>query len=122
MQGLAGRVLECGSHSSKVLLISDPLSSVSVSISRTGEQGLVQGQGSFLTVEYLDLASDAKPGDEVVTNGLGGIFPQGIPVGVLTQVEVSASGFRRGILKPSVSLNRIREVLVLKIEKGNLHP
>ncbi len=118
VKGLIGRVLECGANSSKVLLITDPLSSVAVSVPRIGEQGLVQGQGLDLTVEYLELSSQVQSGDEVVTSGLGGIFPAGIPVGTLTRVEAYASGFKRGILKPSVSLNRLREVLVLKMEKA----
>ena len=119
MKGLVGRVLECGSSSSKVLLISDPLSSVAVSIPRVQEQGLAQGQGSMLTVEYLELTSGAQEGDEVVTSGLGGIFPAGIPVGILTHLEAYASGFKRGVLKPSVSLSRLKEVLVLKVEKSD---
>ncbi len=117
VRGLVGRVLECGHHSSKVLLISDPLSSIAVSIVRTGEQGLAQGQGAYLSLEYLELSSQARPGDEVVSSGLGGIFPGGIPVGILTKVEATPSGFRRGILKPAVSLNRVREILILKMEK-----
>ncbi len=117
VRGLVGRVLECANHSSKVLLLSDPLSSVAVSITRTGEQGLVQGQGSYLSLEYLELTSQAQSGDEIVTSGLGGIFPGGIPIGKLVKVEVSSSGFRRGIIKPSVSLNRVKEVLILKMEK-----
>ena len=117
LEGLVGRVLECGKHSSKVLLLSDPLSSVAVSIPRIGDQGLVQGQGSFLSVEYLEMTSQAQSGDLVVTSGLGGIFPAGIPVGTLAQVEASASGFRRGILLPAVSLYRLREVLVLKMAR-----
>ncbi|OGR87416.1 MAG: rod shape-determining protein MreC [Elusimicrobia bacterium RIFCSPLOWO2_01_FULL_60_11] len=118
VQGLIGRVLESSGGSSKVLLISDPLSSVAVSIPSIGELGLAQGEGPYLTVEYLELTSQAKPGDLVVTSGFGGIFPAGIPVGTLTRVEVSPSGFRRGFLKPEVSLNSVREVLILEMPRG----
>lgn len=118
IQGLIGRILECSGGSSKALLISDPLSSVAVSIPQIGEQGLAQGQGPYLTVEYLELSSQAKPGDLVVTSGLGGIFPAGIPVGALTHVEVTPSGFRRGFLKPQVSLNGVREVLILEMPRA----
>ena len=117
IQCLIGRILECSGSSSKVLLLSDPLSSVAISIPSIGEQGLAQGQGAYLSVEYLELTSRAKPGDLVVTSGLGGIFPAGIPVGTLTQVEVSPSGFRRAVLKPHVSLNGVREVLILDLPR-----
>lgn len=117
VKGLIGRVLETAHRTSKVLLVTDPLSSIAVSLPRTGEQGLVQGQGSHLSLEYLEMVSQVQPGDEVVTSGLGGIFPPGLPVGTLTQVELSPSGFRRGVVKPAVSLNAVREVLVLKLER-----
>lgn len=113
--GLIGRVLECGTNSSRVLLISDPLSSVAAVLPRTGEQGLVTGQGLFsATIEYLDPGADIKIGDEVITSGLGGIFPAGLRIGTLAKILPSLSGFKRVELKTSASLNKIREVLVLK--------
>lgn len=113
--GVIGRVLECGANSSKVLLISDPLSSIAVSLSRSEEQGLVQGQGSFeVALEYLNQTVPFEPGDSVVTSGLGGIFPAGLPVGKLKTVIQTRSGFSRAEVTPSVSLSRLREVIVLR--------
>lgn len=121
--GVIGRVLECSLSSSKVMLISDPLSSLVVSLPRTGEQGLVNGQSSFsMTVEYLDPTSDIQIGDEVVTNGMGGIFPAGLSVGVLSKIITTSSGFKRAKLKPTVPLNKIREVLVLVPQSEHFSP
>lgn len=113
--GVAGRVLECGPNTSRVLLISDPLSSIAVSLSRTGEQGLVTGKGSSsITIEYLESGADIKLGDEVVTSGLGGIFPAGLSIGKLINLVTSPLGFKRGEVKTIVPLSRLKEVLVLK--------
>ncbi len=113
--GVIGRVLECGANSSKVLLISDPLSSIAVSLSRNEEQGLVQGQGSFeVALEYLNQTVQFEPGDAVMTSGLGGIFPAGLPVGKLKSVIQTRSGFSRAEVTPAVSLSRLREVIVLR--------
>lgn len=113
--GIIGRVIECGSESSKVLLISDPQSSVSAVDTRIGEEGLLQGHGSALvTLEYIDQSADIQPGDQIVTSGLGGVFPAGLSVGRVTKVMTSQSGFKRADVRPTVSLGSIREVLVLK--------
>lgn len=113
--GVIGRVLECGANSSKVLLISDPLSSIAVSLPRNEEQGLVQGQGSFeISLEYLTQTAQFEIGDAVLTSGLGGIFPPGLPVGKLKSITHTRSGFARAEIDPYVSLSRLREVIVLR--------
>ncbi|MBI1979683.1 MAG: rod shape-determining protein MreC [Elusimicrobia bacterium] len=115
LSGVIGRVLECGPHLSKVLLITDPLSSVAVTLPRTGEQGLAQGQGGLsVTVDYLDRSAEVLVGEEVRTSGLGGVFPAGLAVGKITKIVPSTSEFKRAILQPSVSLTELREVLVLE--------
>ncbi len=113
--GVIGRVLECGANSSKVLLISDPLSSIAVGLPRNQEQGLVQGQGSFeVVLEYLNQTAQFEPGDIVMTSGLGGVFPAGLPVGKLKSIIQTRSGFARAEVVPAVSLSRLREVIVLR--------
>ena len=113
--GVIGRVIECGPGSSKVLLISDPLSSVAAADVRTGEEGLLQGHGSSLiTLEYIDQSADVQPGDQIVTSGLGRVFPPGLSIGRVSKVLLSQTGFKRAEVRPTVSLGSIREVLVLK--------
>lgn len=119
VSGIIGRVLECGAGSSKVLLISDPVSSVAIALPRTNDQALLQGNGSFeLRLEYLDQAAAVREGDEVVTSGLGGIFPAGLPVGRVSRVLGASSGFLKAVIRPAVSLSAAHEVLVLVQEKG----
>jgi rod shape-determining protein MreC len=53
-------------------------------------------------------------GDEVVTSGMGGVFPRGIPVGRVTTVErKSGALFQEAVLQPKVDLSRLEEVVIL---------
>lgn len=89
-QGLVGRVLEVGWSSADVQLLADPRVSVQVKVARSGARGRLQGEGrgpefALLLSEVLR-SDDIREGDRVVTSGLGGIYPPGIPVGVVTRL------------------------------------
>ena len=115
---VVGRILQVDGRSSRVLLISDPLSSVSVMLEKNSEIGLLQGQGNFMvTMEYLNQLAEVQPGDWVVTSGQGGIFPAGLPVGYVRRIIASHSGFKRVEIFPAVSLSQLRNVLILKTEE-----
>src|SRR4029077_19995432 len=87
---LVGRIAEIHDDTSKVLLLSDPLSAISVTVVRTGDMGLLEGRNRpSAALNYLPHLSNVVVGDEVVTAGLGGIFPPGIPVGQVTAVRDS---------------------------------
>lgn len=112
--GLVGRILECSPRSSKVLLISDPLSAVASVVPRTGDQGLVIGQGLFsISMDYVDSGSDIQVGDTVVTSGLGTVFPPGLLIGKVETITVTQSGFKRAKIQPVARLTKMREVLIL---------
>lgn len=115
-----GRILECQSNSSKVLLLSDPLSSVSALLSRTGDQALVTGGGGFsVSMDYLDPASDIQAGDEVLSSGMGPVFPPGLLIGYVEKITTTPAGFKRAKIKTSAALSKIREVLVLSPAIGS---
>jgi rod shape-determining protein MreC len=77
--------------------------------------GIVTGNlGAGLRVRYLPLLADVVVGDEVVTSGMGGVLPKGIPVGRVTAVErKSGALFQEAVLQPKVDLGRLEEVLIL---------
>lgn len=118
---LVGRVAEVYDRTARVLLLTDPLSSVSAKVARTNEQGAVEGEGSYrLKMNYLFSDSDVGPGDEVVTAGLGGVFPEGIFMGVVEKVErESRESFKWARLKPAVRLSDLEEVFILRREAGS---
>jgi len=117
--GLVGSVEEVAKRSAKVLLISDTLSSISVSIGQDRELAVLQGQGSHeLLLTYIVPQAKIQAGDEILTAGLGESFPPGLPVGFLREVEPPSSlSFRKAFIDTYAPLSRLREVMVLSGKK-----
>ena len=112
--GLVGKVLEVGRYSSKVILINDPDLSVPALNARTMEQGLVSGSlDGRCKLRFLDLASDIKEGDLIVTSGLNKSYPEGILIGKVKLVVKESSGLGKfAILEPAVKISSLEEVLI----------
>ena len=86
--GLVGRVVEAGEHSARILLLSDLNSRVPVIAEGTREKAILAGSNSSLpTLAYLAADSKIAVGERIVTSGDGGIFPKGLPVGVVTSID-----------------------------------
>lgn len=84
--GLAGRVAEVGLRSARVLLLTDINSRVPVVVGAARDRAILAGDNTNQPkLLYLTPSSDIRPGDQVVTSGHGGVFPPGLPVGVVTQ-------------------------------------
>ncbi|MBS0378083.1 MAG: rod shape-determining protein MreC [Proteobacteria bacterium] len=91
-KGLIGQTVHVGPWSAEVILITDPEHAVPVRIERTGLRTIAVGAGdtSTLALPYLPANADIKPGDLLVTSGLGGVFPEGYPVAKVTEVHRDA--------------------------------
>jgi len=121
-QGLVGRVFEVGANYSKVLLITDPSSSVSALVEGSRATGIVRGQyGDSLIMDWLLQTEPVKPGDVVVTAGLGlgdelrSLYPKGLVIGKVLQLQnAEAAAYQRAIIAPAVDLRRLENVLVVK--------
>ena len=113
--GLVGRVVEVTPTSARVQLLTDPVSAVGGLIQRTRVTGIVSGNlGAGARVRYLPLMADVIVGDEVVTSGMGGVFPKGILIGRIASVErKSGALFQEASLQSAVDLSRLEEVLIL---------
>lgn len=113
--GIVGQVQSAGPFSSQVILITDPASAIPVEIERTGLATLAFGTGSLnlLTLPYLPNNADVHRGDELTSSGLGGRYPRGYPVAVITQViPRPGQRFARVEARPLAKLGREHEVLV----------
>ena len=89
-EGLIGRVVEAGNSSARVLLLTDINSRVPVITEKSREKSIMIGRGHELpSLSYLAAASQVIVGERVITSGDGGVFPAGIPVGVVTGTEGS---------------------------------
>jgi rod shape-determining protein MreC len=119
--GLVGRVVEVYPGSAKVMLIIDPDSSVSVRLDASGERGVLQGQREEpLLFRLIDADTEVQPGETVETSGytveegLGGLFPPSIPVGVVDLVEPHESDLTLEVrVRPRVDFSRLSTVALI---------
>lgn len=113
--GVVGQVVESGANSSTVRLITDENSSVSAMIQSTRAQGMLTGSVTGeLHLTLIGSDQVVKVGDVVVTSGLGGVFPKGLPLGEVTSVE-SAPGalYLDIVVEPFSHAENYEEVLVI---------
>ena len=117
--GVVGRVVSVSPHYAKVLLLTDQNSAVDALIQRSRDRGIVRGlRAEACALDYMIKTSDVRVGDNVVTSGLGGVYPKGIPIGQVINVEDSPGDlFRHITVKPAVDFSRLEEVLVILREK-----
>ena len=108
-EGLVGRLTEVGERASRVLLITDLNSRIPVTIESTHVPAVLAGDNSERPrLLYLPSAQTAKVGDRIVTSGEGGVFPPGLPVGVVAAID--SAGPR---VEPYVELSELGYVLVV---------
>lgn len=115
VNGVVGQVVRTTANSSRVLLITDNSSALAALIERSRARGVVRGKGEGLcTLEFALREDDVKIGDQVVTSGIGGIFPKGLAVGEVTMVKKGEYGIFQSVdIRPSVNLSRLEDVIVL---------
>ncbi len=116
-EGLVGRVVDVTALAARVQLITDPESAVGVLIQRSRVAGVAAGShGGIVQIKYLPLMADVIVGDRVITSGMGGIFPKGIPLGRILRSSRPTNGalFQETEVQPLVEFSRLEEVMVLK--------
>jgi len=118
-QGLVGRVSAVGLTRSQVVLIGDPKCRVSAVVDNPArDTGIIGVSGpveaSLVELTYLSGNASLKPGQNVFTSGLGGIFPRGIPVGqVVDSRTVEFELYTEARVKLAVNLGALEQVWVL---------
>ena len=120
-QGVVGRVSEVGSNYAKVLLVTDSASSVSALVQTNRASGIVRGQyGDTLVMEWILQSDPVKPGDVIVTAGLGlgtelrSLYPKGLVIGTVVDVtKAEVSAYQRAVVAPAVDLRKLENVLVI---------
>ncbi len=114
-EGLLGQVVQVSSRSARVRLITDQRSGVAAIVQRTRVSGVVRGSLSGdLTLDFVDKKLTPRKGDVVLTSGMGGIYPKGLFVGEVMEVESRASDlFPKVKVRSRVPFARLEEVLVL---------
>ncbi|MDW7981030.1 MAG: rod shape-determining protein MreC [Verrucomicrobiales bacterium] len=117
--GLVGRVGTVGIATSQVLLLGDPNCRVSAVVENAKRDvGVIGPAGALrsdvVELNYLPLSAEVKPGQLVLTSGLGGVFPKGIPIGRIIDAAPAADEMHlKARVKLSANLSGLEEVLVL---------
>jgi rod shape-determining protein MreC len=112
--GIIGRTVLVTGHTAQVQLITNADASVGAMVDRTRSPGVLRGSGDpLLDMNYISNTEQINIGDLVVTSGLDGIFPKGLPIGKVVDSRKSNSVFRAIKVEPSADLVHIEEVSVL---------
>jgi rod shape-determining protein MreC len=114
--GVVGRVHQVNARTADVLVLTDLNSSIAVRVDRTRARANVRGTGKpdLCRLDYALRTEDVIEGDPVVTSGTDGVFPRGLPVGKVTQLDRRGHGlFQDAKVVPAVDVTELEEVLVL---------
>jgi rod shape-determining protein MreC len=114
--GLVGQVTRVHPLLSEVTLITDQDQAIPVEVVRSGLRAIAFGSGPAGTLElrFMASAAEIQNGDQLVTSGIDGTYPAGLPVATVTRIERDAElSFTRVVCKPLAGVDRGRYVLVL---------
>ncbi|HKT93742.1 MAG TPA: rod shape-determining protein MreC [Paraburkholderia sp.] len=114
--GVIGQVTRVFPMQSEVTLVTDKDQAVPVEVVRTGLRSVIYGtaKGDLLDLRFVPISADLQVGDELVTSGLDGVYPQGLPVAKVLRVDKQAdTAFARVVCLPLAAVRGARQVLVL---------
>ncbi|MBI5232651.1 MAG: rod shape-determining protein MreC [Coriobacteriales bacterium] len=113
--GLLGQLIEVAPNSSRVRLITDQRSGVAAMVQRSRAEGIARGTiDGGLTLDFVSTDTTVNAGDAVVTSGMGGVYPKGLLVGEVTEVEKDPAALYQTIqMRPAATLGNTEEVLVI---------
>ncbi len=117
--GLLGYIAEAESNTSKVVTILDPNVSVGVEIASVNKNALIKGDFKLkiegkLKLTYIPIDTEVSVSETVYTSGIGGIYPKGIPVGIIEKVVNKKNEIDRyGIIEPLVDIQNLKTVGII---------
>ena len=114
-QGLVGYVYRATPTYADVLTILDQNNRIDVVVERTRTHGIVEGVFNFkCALKYVMRNDPVEVGDKLITAGVGGIYPKGVKVGMITDISKENFGMTLSIeVVPSVDFDKLEEVIVL---------
>lgn len=113
--GVIGQIIEVSANTSTVRLITDDQSGVSAMIQGSRAQGVLQGQADgTLRLEYVVSDAEVATGDIVITSGIGGMFPKGLPLGTVASIDRAPHAvYYTIVVRAASSAESNEEVLVI---------
>ncbi len=112
--GVVGQVIHAAEHYSKVLLANAPSSAIDAMIQKNRTRGILKGAGERgFVLEYVLKNADVEEGDYIVTAGIGGVFPAGIPLGRVSKIYQKKRGMFQEIeVQPNVDFQKLEFVFI----------
>lgn len=121
-RGIVGKIQSVTEFQSIVRLITDTRTQFPVLIQRTRTKAMLHVKDGNLVIGRIPRRLELYENDRIVTSGLAGIFPKGLPVGRVKEIEKKEFGlFQSVIILPAVELNKIEEVAVILRSVYNIH-
>ena len=117
--GVIGQVTRVYLLMSEVTLLSDKDQAIPLQVQRNGLRAVAYGgaEGDMLDLRFMAANADIRNGDTLVTSGIDGTYPPGLPVATVARIERDAAyAFARISLAPTAGVDRYRQVLVLANE------
>lgn len=117
--GVLGQVVSLAHYTSRVMLITDARSAIPVEVNRNGYRGIALGKGVIneLELEHVPDTADIQVHDLLLSSGLGGRFPRGYPVAIVTEViRDPGRPFTLVKAEPAARLDRSRQLLLVEFE------
>lgn len=113
--GVVGLVTATAPHAARTMVLLDRQSAVDAMVQRSRARGIVKGQGGDrLRFVFMVRGDDVRPGDEVITSGVGGVYPKGLRIGTVDSVQTGdAQLLHEARVKPSVDFGRLEQVFVM---------
>jgi rod shape-determining protein MreC len=118
-QGIVGLVIDATRHFAKVMLITDPNSSVDALIQTSRARGIVKGGTSgYCVLNYVLRKHHLVEGQVVVSSGMDRVFPKGLPIGAVTTIVKEEAGiFQEVTVNPYVDFERLEEVMIVPLAR-----
>lgn len=115
-KGIVGQVVSAGNNTARVILLTDQTHAIPIRVLRNDIKGVISGTGNInlMTLNNIPHDTDIKVGDQLITSGLGGVFPDGYPVANVVDVRADLSKpFLKITAVPSAQVNRLKHILLL---------
>lgn len=124
-EGVVGKVIAVSEELGIVETFHSPYSKISAKIQRNNYLTAVVCKNNVLYLDYLDENCDVMENDTIISTEIGGIFPEGLKIGVVKKIEKNQKGTLEVIIEPAVNLLKIDDVYILirkekKIRKDEL--
>ena len=115
-RGVVGKVIQATRHMAMVQLLNDPSNRTGVMIRRTRETGILETENGTDFFIKCRVHAEVEIGDTVITSGLGGVYPKGLKVGVISRIQEGRDPlFKLLFVIVDVDFNHLEEVFVMRI-------